>query len=81
VPEAAFLARSSRDTSYAVALCVQAIDRLVVSVGAHGMSDDNVIQRASRDAHAVANHRANAFDNSGVVYARFALGLPPLPRF
>jgi 3-hydroxy-9,10-secoandrosta-1,3,5(10)-triene-9,17-dione monooxygenase len=80
-PEPAFLARSSRDTSYAVSLCVQAIDRLVVSVGAHGMSDDNVIQRASRDAHAVANHGANAFDNSGVTYARFALGLPPIPRF
>jgi 3-hydroxy-9,10-secoandrosta-1,3,5(10)-triene-9,17-dione monooxygenase len=80
VPQPAFLARSSRDTSYAVALCVQAIDRLVVTVGAHGMSDDNIIQRASRDAHAVANHRANTFDSSGMTYARFALGLPPLLR-
>src|SRR5579864_5597363 len=79
-PEPAFLARSSRDTSYAVGLCVQAIDRLVVTVGAHGMSDDNPIQRASRDAHAVANHAANAFDTAGVTYARFALGLPPIPR-
>lgn len=80
-PEAAFLARSSRDTSYAVAQCVQAIDRLIVHVGAHGMADDNPVQRASRDAHAVANHRANTFDNSGVTYARHALGLPPVARF
>jgi 3-hydroxy-9,10-secoandrosta-1,3,5(10)-triene-9,17-dione monooxygenase len=79
-PELAFLTRSSRDTSYAVRLCVQAIDRLVVALGAHGMLDDNPIQRAARDAHAVANHAANSFDTSGVVYARFALGLPPEPR-
>jgi len=80
-PAPAFLARSTRDTSFAVALCVQAIDRLVVTVGAHGMADDNVIQRASRDAHAIANHAANAFDNGGVMYARFALGLPPVRMF
>jgi len=80
-PSPQFLARSARDTSYAVAQCVQAIDRLVVHVGAHGMPEDNPVQRASRDAHAVANHRANAFDNSGVTYARHALGLPPVMRF
>jgi 3-hydroxy-9,10-secoandrosta-1,3,5(10)-triene-9,17-dione monooxygenase len=80
-PAPAFLAKSSRDTSYAVAQCVQAIDRLVVHVGAHGMAEDSVVQRASRDAHAVANHRANAFDHSGVTYARHALGLPPVMRF
>jgi 3-hydroxy-9,10-secoandrosta-1,3,5(10)-triene-9,17-dione monooxygenase len=80
-PDPAFLSRSSRDTSYAVKLCVQAIERLVVAVGAHGMLDDNPIQRAARDAHAVSNHLANSFDNAGVVYARHVLGLPPIPRF
>ena len=40
----------------------------------------DAIQRAARDAHAVANHAANAFDTNGMVYARFALGLPPEPR-
>jgi 3-hydroxy-9,10-secoandrosta-1,3,5(10)-triene-9,17-dione monooxygenase len=79
-PEPTFLARSSRDTSYAVKLCVQAIDRLVVAVGAHGMMDDTPVQRAARDAHAIANHFANSFDTAGAAYARFALGLPPLPR-
>jgi 3-hydroxy-9,10-secoandrosta-1,3,5(10)-triene-9,17-dione monooxygenase len=75
VPEAAFLSRSARDTSYAVHLCVSAIDRLVVAVGAHGMLDDTPIQRASRDAHAIANHRANSFDDNALTYARYALGL------
>ncbi len=80
-PEPAFLARSSRDTSFAVHRCVQAIDRLVVSLGAHGMLDDHPVQRASRDAHAVANHRANTFDSAAITFARFALGLPPAPMF
>jgi 3-hydroxy-9,10-secoandrosta-1,3,5(10)-triene-9,17-dione monooxygenase len=80
-PEPAFLSHSTRDTSYAVKLCVQAIDRLVVAVGAHGMLDDTPIQRAARDAHALANHLANSFDMAGVVYARYALGLPPISMF
>ena len=71
----ALLARSTRDTSYAVKLCVAAVERLVVAVGAHGMLDDTPIQRAARDVHAVANHAANAFDTAGVPWARFALGL------
>jgi len=80
-PEPAFLARSTRDTSYAVKQCVQAIDRLAVAVGAHGMSDDTPIQRAARDAHAVANHLANSFDMAGVVFAHHVLGLPPISMF
>ena|ERR1051326_7080636 len=80
-PNLEFLSRSSRDTSYAVKLCIQAIDRLVVAVGAHGMLDDTPVQRAARDAHAIANHLANSFDMAGVVYARHALGLPPIPMF
>jgi 3-hydroxy-9,10-secoandrosta-1,3,5(10)-triene-9,17-dione monooxygenase len=81
LPSSAFLARSTRDTSYAVKLCVQAVDRLALAVGAHGMQDDSPIQRASRDVHAIANHRANSFDTAAVTFARHALGLPPLPRF
>jgi 3-hydroxy-9,10-secoandrosta-1,3,5(10)-triene-9,17-dione monooxygenase len=81
VPEPAFLAKSTRDTSFAVKLCVQAIDRLLVAVGAHGMFEDTPVQRAARDAHAVANHLANSFDTAGAAYARYALGLPPISMF
>jgi 3-hydroxy-9,10-secoandrosta-1,3,5(10)-triene-9,17-dione monooxygenase len=77
----AFLSRSSRDTSYAVKLCVQAVNRLADAVGAHGMLSDTPIQRALRDVHAIANHGANSFDTAGVNYARSALGLPPAPAF
>jgi alkylation response protein AidB-like acyl-CoA dehydrogenase len=64
-----------------VKLCVQAVDRLAVAVGAHGMMDDTPIQRALRDVHAIANHAANSFDQSAVVYARHALGLPPVAPY
>jgi 3-hydroxy-9,10-secoandrosta-1,3,5(10)-triene-9,17-dione monooxygenase len=76
-----FLCRSSRDTSYAVKLCVQAVSRLADAVGAHGMLEDTPIQRALRDVHAIANHAANSFDSQALVYARQALGLPPGSTF
>jgi 3-hydroxy-9,10-secoandrosta-1,3,5(10)-triene-9,17-dione monooxygenase len=76
-----FLAKSSRDTSFAVQLCVRAVDRLANAVGAHGMLEDTDIQRGFRDVHAIANHAANSFDVMGVVYARHVLGLPPVSAF
>ena len=79
MPSREFLSRSVRDTSFAVKLCVQAVDRLATGLGAHGMLEDTPVQRALRDVHAVANHAADNFDNAAIVYARHALGLPPLP--
>lgn len=79
MPSREFLSRSVRDTSFAVKLCVQAVDRLATGLGAHGMLEDTPVQRALRDVHAVANHAANNFDNAAITYARHALGLPPLP--
>ncbi len=81
MPDASFLSRATRDTSFAVRLCVQAVDRLVVSVGAHGMVEDDPMQRAWRDVHAVANHGANNFDTAGLPFARHVLGLPTVPRY
>ena len=76
-----FLSKSTRDTSYAVKLCVQAVNRLADAVGAHGMLADTPIQRALRDVHAIANHAANSFDTAGPTYARHALGLPAVSMF
>jgi 3-hydroxy-9,10-secoandrosta-1,3,5(10)-triene-9,17-dione monooxygenase len=76
-----FLSKSTRDTSYAVKLCVQAVNRLADAVGAHGMLADTPIQRALRDVHAIANHAANSFDMAGAGYARYALGLPAVSMF
>lgn len=76
-----FQAKARRDTSFAVQLCVRAVDRLTAVVGARGMLEDTPVQRAFRDVHAIANHAANSFDVTTVVYARHALGLPPIPAF
>jgi 3-hydroxy-9,10-secoandrosta-1,3,5(10)-triene-9,17-dione monooxygenase len=70
-------ARLSRNTSYMVRLCTEAVERLATSAGAHGMSDDYPVHRALRDVYAIANHIANQWDIHALPYARAALGLPP----
>jgi 3-hydroxy-9,10-secoandrosta-1,3,5(10)-triene-9,17-dione monooxygenase len=73
----ALRARLSRDTSYMVRQCIEAVERLATTVGAHGMSDANPIHRALRDLHAIGNHIANQWDMQALPYARAALGQPP----
>ena len=77
--ERLFLSKVRRDMAFATMLCVRAVDRLIVAVGAHGMLDDTPIQRAFRDVHGVANHGANGWDLQAIAFARESLGLPPLP--
>ena len=72
-----FLARVRRDVSYAVVLCIRAVDRLAPAVGAHGLAHDSAFQRAFRDVHAVANHIGGNWDLHSIPYARLLLGLPP----
>ena len=79
--EPAFQARLGRDLSFMVKLCGQAVDRLTGAVGAHGMSDDNPVHRASRDIHAIANHAVNNWEQQALTYSRARTGLPPLPMF
>jgi alkylation response protein AidB-like acyl-CoA dehydrogenase len=74
-------ARLGRDVSYAVQLCVRAVDRLALTAGAHGLSDDNPVHRALRDLYAIGNHIGNTWDVQAVPYARAALGLPPERRY
>jgi alkylation response protein AidB-like acyl-CoA dehydrogenase len=79
--EPAFQAKLGRDLSFMVKLCSQAVDRLTGAVGAHGMSDDNPVHRASRDIHAIANHAVNNWEHQALTYSRTRAGLPPLPMF
>lgn len=72
---AVLLAKIRRDLAFSTMLCVRAVDRLVLAVGAHGMLDDTPVQRAFRDVHAVANHGANNWDLMAVPFAREVLGL------
>ena len=70
-------ARLSRNTSYMVRLCIEAVERLATTVGAHGMSDAHPVHRGLRDLYAIGNHIANQWDMHALPYARIALGQPP----
>jgi 3-hydroxy-9,10-secoandrosta-1,3,5(10)-triene-9,17-dione monooxygenase len=70
-------ARWRRNMSYAVGIWTRAVDRLISSVGAHGMNDNNPIQRAFRDVHAVGNHTGLVWDNHGPLWGRLAVGCEP----
>jgi 3-hydroxy-9,10-secoandrosta-1,3,5(10)-triene-9,17-dione monooxygenase len=79
--EPAFQAKLGRDLSYLVKLCAQSVDRLTTAVGAHGMGDDNVVHRASRDLHAIGNHAVNNWEHQALNYSRARTGLPPIQMF
>jgi 3-hydroxy-9,10-secoandrosta-1,3,5(10)-triene-9,17-dione monooxygenase len=70
-------ARWRRNVSYAVMVWTRAVDRLIASVGAHGLQDDSPMQRAFRDIHAVGNHTGLNWDNHVPMWARVAVGLEP----
>lgn len=74
------LARWERDLGFATKLCVQAVDRLLTVVGAHGIDVNNPIHRAGRDIHAIATHAGN-WDARGLAYARWVFGLEPESPF
>jgi 3-hydroxy-9,10-secoandrosta-1,3,5(10)-triene-9,17-dione monooxygenase len=70
-------ARWRRNMAYAVIMWTRSVDRLISSVGAHGMKDDNAVQRAFRDIHAAGNHTGLAWDNQVPLWGRLAIGLAP----
>jgi 3-hydroxy-9,10-secoandrosta-1,3,5(10)-triene-9,17-dione monooxygenase len=74
-PSTYLQARLARDLSFATMLCTRAVDRLSMAVGAHGMVDDDPVQRAMRDLHAISNHIAVTWDMQGLRYGALALGL------
>jgi len=77
----AFQSKLGRDLSFMVKVCGQAVDRLTMALGAHGMGDDNPVHRASRDTHAIANHAVNNWEFQALNYGRGRTGLPPVPMF
>src|SRR5256885_12125187 len=46
-------ARVSRDLAYSAGLFMRAVDSIFTACGGHGLFEDNPIQRALRDVHAV----------------------------
>jgi 3-hydroxy-9,10-secoandrosta-1,3,5(10)-triene-9,17-dione monooxygenase len=79
-PTAEQLARWERNSAYATLLCVRAVDRLLTSLGAHGVGFANPIHRAGRDVHAIASHTSNDWDTHTQSYTSWALGLESEPH-
>jgi len=69
--------RYRRDSSYASLLAVQATEGVFPLVGGQGLTTDNAIGRAWRDAHAVQQHIALTWDAHGTGYGEWLLGVSP----
>jgi 3-hydroxy-9,10-secoandrosta-1,3,5(10)-triene-9,17-dione monooxygenase len=68
-------ARYVRDASFAVNLCVQAVNRLYKASGARAILDTEPIQRLHRDVHAASHHAAFSWDVVAEQFGRRALDL------
>lgn len=69
-------ARYRRDLSHAGRLCMRAVDILHYLAGAHGLFEENPLQRAFRDVHAANAQLGLRWDNNALDFGRIALGLP-----
>jgi hypothetical protein len=70
-------ARSRRDLTYAVKLCVEATDQLLEAGDASAIYEAQPIQRLARDLHAAALQLSLVSDEPAVQYSRIHWGLPP----
>ena len=78
--EAGLRSRSFSTYGQAVRMLSRAVDILFEMSGARGMRDENLIQRAWRDVHAIGAHVGLNTDLSGQSRGRYLLGLPRDPR-
>jgi alkylation response protein AidB-like acyl-CoA dehydrogenase len=69
--------RWRRDASFAVRLCVRAVDILFAGSGGSAIAETHPLQRALRDVHAAQGHIGLNWDLNGTMYGRVALGLDP----
>ena len=73
--------RARRNQAYATRLAVQAIEALNASTGGAGLHLSNPVQRAWRDANAVARHVSLNWDAVGTMYGQHAFGLEPRGQY
>lgn len=73
--------RARRNQAYATRLAVQAVEALNASTGGYGLHLDNPVQRAWRDANAVARHVSLNWDAVGTMYGQHAFGLEPKGQY
>tara|TARA_R110002126_G_scaffold20441_26_gene75667 strand:+ start:676 stop:1854 length:1179 start_codon:yes stop_codon:yes gene_type:complete len=74
-------ARWRRNNSFAVQLCVRAVERLNPLIGARGLTPENDFLRMFRDVHAASLQITVSWDIQSVNAGRIRFGLPSLdPR-
>jgi alkylation response protein AidB-like acyl-CoA dehydrogenase len=73
--------RSRRNQAYVTKLAVQAVEALNASTGGYGLHLSNPVQRAWRDANAVARHVSLNWDAVGTMYGQHAFGLEPKGQY
>lgn len=64
-----------------VELAVDGLDELFGAVGGHGIHTSQHVQRAWRDAHAIAHHISFNWDALSSMYGQHLLGLEPQGQF
>jgi len=73
--------RCRRNQAWVTKLAVQAVDGLNASTGGYGLHLSNPVQRAWRDANAVARHVSLNWDAVGTMYGQHAFGLEPRGQY
>jgi alkylation response protein AidB-like acyl-CoA dehydrogenase len=73
--------RCRRNQAYVTKLAVQAVELLNASTGGYGLHLSNPVQRAWRDANAVARHVSLNWDAVGTMYGQHAFGLEPKGQY
>ena len=73
--------RCRRNQAWVTKLAVQAVDALNASTGGYGLHLSNPMQRAWRDANAVARHVSLNWDAVGTMYGQHAFGLDPRGQY
>ena len=70
-------ARVRMDCAWAVRLCVEGVEILMLASGGSGISESNAVQRAWRDLHAINMHGLLNLQTNQEMYGRVLLGLKP----
>jgi alkylation response protein AidB-like acyl-CoA dehydrogenase len=73
--------KSRRGQSFAVSLALRAVEALNASTGGQGLTLDNPVQRAWRDANAVGRHISMNWDAVGTMVGQHLLGLDPKGQY
>jgi len=70
-------ARVRMDCAWAVRLCLEGVELLMLASGGSGLGESNAVQRAWRDLHAINMHGLLNLQTNQEMYGRVLLGLKP----